>query len=124
MTRFRRRFGRVRTLGDAVSNAELGPFGGAPRNPQLRIGTSRYSVIRHVVAVYAHTAIRVVLEDCAGCGRPMQEAHHAMNVRSDGQRVHLGVVRKCRSCAGDSWLFLSRMPSVVKARREAAKVVL
>jgi len=124
MTRFRRRFSRVLTVGDAVSNAELGPFAGAPRNPPLRVATSRYSVIRHVVAVYAYTSIKVMLEYCSGCGRPVQEAHHAMTVRSDGERVYLGAVRKCRSCAGDSWLFRSRMPSVAKARLLAEKVVL
>jgi hypothetical protein len=124
MTRFRRRFSRVLTVGNAVSNAELGPFAGAPRNPPLRVATSRYSVIRHVVALYAHTSIGVMLEYCRVCGRPAQEAHHAIMVRSDGARVYLGAVRKCRSCAGDSWLFHSRMPSVVKARREAAKIVL
>jgi hypothetical protein len=124
MARVRRRFSRVRTAGEAVSNAELGPFAGAPRNPPLRVATSRYSVIRHVVAVYAYTSIRVMLEYCPGCGRPAQEAHHAMMVRSDGSRINVGAVRKCRSCAGDSWLFQSRMPSVAKARLQSAKVVL
>ena len=123
MTRFRRRFSRVR-FADAVSNAELGPFGGAPRNPPLRVASSRYSVVRFVVAVYAYTSIHVMLEYCRGCGRPMQEAHHAVTVRSDGVGVSLGAVRKCRSCAGDSWLFQSHMPSVARARRQAAKTVL
>jgi hypothetical protein len=47
-----------------------------------------------------------------------------MTVRSDGVRLSVGAVRKCRSCAGDSWLFRSRMPAVEKARRQAAKTVL
>jgi hypothetical protein len=123
MRRFRRRFSRIR-VADAISNAELGPFGGAPRNPQLRVETSRYSVVRHVVAVYAFTSIQVMLEYCRTCGRPMQEAHHAMNIRGDGVRLPVGVVRRCRSCAGDSWLFRSHMPSVAKARLLAAKTVL
>ena len=123
MRRFRRRFSRIR-IADAVSHAELGPFGGAPRNPQLRVATSRYSVVRHVVAVYAYTQIRVMLEYCRDCGRPMQEAHHAVTVRSDGVRLTLGAVRRCRSCAADSWLFRSHMPSVQRARRQAAKTVL
>jgi hypothetical protein len=124
MAGFRRRFSRIMTAGDAVSNAELGPFSGAPRNPQLRVVNSRYSVVRHVVAVYAYTSIQVMLEFCRDCGRPTQEAHHAMTIRSDGVRLSLGAVRRCRSCAGDSWLFRSHMPSTVKARRLAAKTVL
>lgn len=124
MTQFRRRFSRVLTAGNAVSNAELGPFAGAPRNPRLRVATSRYSVVRHVVAVYAYTSIKVMLEYCSGCGRPVQEAHHAMTVRSDGVRLYLGAVRRCRSCAGDSWLFRTHMPAGAKARLQAAKTVL
>jgi hypothetical protein len=111
-------------VADAVSHAELGPFGGAPRNPQLRVSTSRYSVVRHVVAVYAYTSIQIMLEYCRDCGRPMQEAHHAVTVRSDGVRLTLGAVRRCRGCAADSWLFRSHMPSVERARRQAAKTVL
>lgn len=124
MRRMRRRFSRIMVAGDAVSNAELGPFTGAPRNPDLRVAPARYSVVRHVVAVYAYTSIKVFLEYCAACGRPMQEAHHAMNVHSDGVRVSLGAVRRCRSCAPDSWLFQSHMPSVLRARLKAAKTVL
>src|SRR3954452_20820394 len=37
MGRFHRRFSRILTVGDAVSQAELGPFAGAPRSPQLRV---------------------------------------------------------------------------------------
>jgi hypothetical protein len=123
MRRVRRRFSRIR-IADAFSHAELGPFGGTPRNPELRVAPSRYSVVRHVVAVYAYTSIRVMLEFCSACGRPMQEAHHATTVRDDGVRVSLGAVRRCRSCHPDSWLFRSHMPSVAKARLLAAKTVL
>lgn len=124
MAGLRRRFGRVLTFGDAVSSAELGPFGGAPRKPDLRVAPSRYSVVRYVVAVYAYTAIQVVLENCGRCGRPMQEAHHATLFGNDGAGRALGTVRKCRSCAGDSWLFRSHMPAVARARTLAAKTVL
>jgi hypothetical protein len=124
MAGVRRRFSRVRVAGDIFSRAELGPFGGAPRNPSLRVAAARYSVIRYVVAVYAYTAISVVLETCRECGRPMQEAHHAMSISDTGRRVSLGAVRRCRSCAGDSWLFRCHMPAVRKARAQAAKTVL
>ncbi len=124
MAGLHRRFSRVLTLGDAVSHAELGPFGGAPRKPDLRVAPSRYSVVRYVVAVYAYTAIRVVLENCGRCGRPLQEAHHATLFGNDGAGRTLGTVRRCRGCAGDSWLFQSHMPAVAKARVRAAKTVL
>ncbi|NUR69243.1 MAG: hypothetical protein HOU81_00225 [Hamadaea sp.] len=124
MANVRRRFSRILIAGDAVSNAELGPFGGAPRNPSLRTAPARYAVIRHVVAVYAYTSIRLMLEYCQRCGRPMQEAHHVATVRADGVRLSLGAVRACRSCDTESWLFRSHMPAVAKARRAAAKTVL
>jgi hypothetical protein len=65
-----------------------------------------------------------MLEYCAGCGRPMQEAHHPMTIRDDGVRISLGAIRRCRSCDRDSWLFRSHMLSTAKARLQAAKTVL
>ncbi|MEV0272381.1 hypothetical protein AB0H43_26695 [Hamadaea sp. NPDC050747] len=124
MANVRRRFSRILIAGNAVSNAELGPFGGAPRNPSLRPAPSRYAVIRHVVAVYAYTSIRLMLEYCQRCGRPMQEAHHVATVRADGVRLSLGAVRSCRTCDSDSWLFRSHMPATHEARRQADKTVL
>ncbi len=46
--RLRRRARLLGRVSDAVSNAELGPFSGAPRNPQLKVGGRAYSVVRYV----------------------------------------------------------------------------
>jgi hypothetical protein len=36
-------------LAGAVSHADLGPYAGAPRNPDLRIGDEKsYSVVHHI----------------------------------------------------------------------------
>ncbi|MEU7908773.1 hypothetical protein [Actinoplanes sp. NPDC049118] len=57
MSRLRRRFRFLGGVADAVSHAEMGPYAGAPRNPELRVGDEKsYSTVRyttHQVAVSA-----------------------------------------------------------------------
>jgi len=124
MLRFQRRFRRVAGIGDAVSNAELGPFGGAPRNPKLHVGGRSYALVRYAQHRIACTTIRVDLHRCRYCGRWVAEIHQVIAVRETGGRVVVGAVRMCRSCQGDSWMFHSRMPSVLRARRRSRNVVL
>ena len=69
MLRFQRRFRRVAGIGDAVSNAELGPFGGAPRNPKLNVGGRSYALVRYAQHRIAYTTIRVDLHRCRYCGK-------------------------------------------------------
>jgi hypothetical protein len=48
MSRLRRRFRFLGGVADAVSHAEMGPYAGAPRNPELRVGDEKsYSTVLH-----------------------------------------------------------------------------
>jgi hypothetical protein len=122
--RLRRRLRRFGLVADAVSQAELGPFGGAPRNPQLKIGTKAYSVVRYAPHRITYTAVQVDLENCGRCGGRMVESHRLMCVREGDVRIRVGVVRMCRRCHAGAWLFHSRMPHTARARAVAGKVVL
>ena len=122
--RFRRRLARFGVLGDAVSQAELGPYGGTPRKPQLKIGGRDYSVVRYVEHRISHTTISVDLQHCRRCGHLLVEVHRVVFVSSAGSRRAVGAVRVCRQCQAGSWLFHSRMPATRRARRRARKVVL
>jgi hypothetical protein len=122
--RMRRRFGQVGLLGDAVSNAELGPFGGAPRKPQLRLGGRAYAVVRYAHHRISYTVIQVEPVRCRRCGGELAELHRIMTIGADGRGETVGAVRMCRRCSADSWLFLSRMPATRRARRVGRRVVL
>jgi hypothetical protein len=121
--RLRRRSRLLRGLGEAMSNAELGPFGGAPRRPQLKIGGRAYSVVRYAVHHYAYTVIQVEPVRCARCGCNLAE-EHTIRYLGVGIQVPIARVRMCRSCQADAWLFHSRMPTARRARAIARKVVL
>jgi Fe2+ transport system protein FeoA len=122
--RMRRRLRSLGVVGDSVSNAELGPFGAAPRKPELKIGGRTYSYVRYADQRIAYTTIVVDLQRCRRCGRRLLEVHRAGYMTSDGQHTVIGTVRMCRRCQADSWMFTSRMPSTRRARRVARKVVL
>jgi hypothetical protein len=122
--RLRRRLRRLGALSDGISQAELGPFGGAPRRPQLKIGGRSYAVVRYTTQHIAYTTIHLDLTRCRRCGRPLVEVHRIVSVAGDGLRTTVGAVRRCRKCQADSWLFHSRMPSVERARNVARKIVL
>jgi hypothetical protein len=122
--RLRERLNRLGVFGDALSTAELGPFAGAPRNPQLKIGAKTYAAIRYAERLLAYTTIHIDLHSCRRCEQRFLEVHRVTCVGEDGVRVTVGTVRICRSCQAVSWMFYSRMPSVVQARMRARKVVL
>jgi hypothetical protein len=124
LARLRRRFRRFGALGDAISHAELGPLGGAPRRPRLKVGGRSYSYVRYVESHIAYTAVQVDLRRCRRCGRRLTEVHRMTSVDEDGVRVVVGAARACRHCQIDSWLFFSRMPAVGRARTRDRKVVL
>jgi hypothetical protein len=121
--RLRKRFRMAGGLANAMSNAELGPFGGAPRNPQLKIGGRKYSTIRYATHYLAYTTIHLFQQRCPRCGAEV-EAHRVIFVRENGSRTVVGTLRMCRGCQANSWLFHSRMPATVRARTWARKVVL
>lgn len=121
--RLRKRFRMAGGLANAVSNAELGPFGGAPRNPQLTIGGRRYSTIRYATHRIAYTTIHLYLQRCPRCGQQV-EAHRVLFVHENSVRTVVGTLRVCRGCQANSWMFHSRMPATVRARSWARKVVL
>lgn len=122
--RLRRRFRGSSRFGDAVSNADLGPLAGAPRNPRLKIGGREYSYVRYVEHRIAYTIIVIDLERCRICDRKMVEVHRLRKVADDGGMLTVGSVRMCRSCQSTSWLFHSRMPATNRARARTRKVVL
>jgi len=126
MRRLRRRFRILGGTAGAVSNAELGPYGGAPRNPKLKVddGNKAYAVVRYTTNQIAYTATTMNPDECRRCGRPLVEKHEIACVEEEGVRVPVGVVRTCRSCQSESWLLRSRMPAVNRARVAARKVVL
>ena len=121
--RLRRRTRLLSGLGEAMSNAELGPLGGAPRRPRLTIGGRAYSVVRYVQHVYSYTVIQVDPIRCDRCGCDVAERHHIQYVRG-GEHMPIAAVRMCRRCQADAWLFHSRMPAARKARAIGRKVVL
>lgn len=111
-------------LFDAVSHAELGPFGGAPRRPTLKLTDKDYSHVRYAERHFSYTTIHVDLLDCRICGRRTLEQHRLMMRSADGTQFPVGQVRKCRRCHRESWLFTAHGPHTVAARRRDAKVVL
>jgi hypothetical protein len=121
--RMRKRFRRIGGFADAISYAELGPFGGAPRRPQLKIEGAKYSTVRYTTHRIAYTTIRVYLRPCRRCGR-LAESHRVVYIREDGGRKVVGTLEVCRRCQANSWLFYSRMPATSRARTWARKVVL
>jgi hypothetical protein len=121
--RLRRRARLLGGLADAMSNAELGPFGGAPRRPALRIGRKDYSVVRYADHHLSYTVIQVDPVVCRRCGALMAERHLVSRL-SDGIRTTVGAVRMCRNCQAEAWLFHSHMPTTRRARARGRKVVL
>jgi hypothetical protein len=121
--RMRRRLRRFGVFADAMSHAELGPFGGAPRKPQLKIDNRGYSTVRYATHRITYTTIHVYLQRCRWCGA-IVESHRVIYVREDGARRVVGTLRVCRRCQADSWLFHSRMPTAARARAWGRKVVL
>jgi hypothetical protein len=111
-------------LGDAVSQAEMGPYAGTPRNPQLKIGSRAYAVVRYARHYIAYTTIHVDPGRCRRCGQGLVEVHRIGFIRGEGPRMTVGAVRTCRSCQADSWLLHSWMPATARARRKSRKVVL
>ena len=122
--RMRRRFRGLGRVSDAVSLAELGPFGGAPRNPRLKLGGKAYSVVRYVEHRIAYTTVYVDMQHCRRCGWRLAEVHRIARISENGKREIIGAVRACRKCQADSWMFYSRMPTTERARVTARKVVL
>jgi hypothetical protein len=54
----------------------------------------------------------------------MLTTHRILLVAADGRRSRVGEVSRCRRSHNGSWMFQSRMPSVLAARRRDQKVVL
>ena len=108
----------------AVSNAELGPFRGAPRNPTLKLSDKAYAYVRYAERYLSYTIIQVDLLVCRRCGHTLLEQHSLLMRRADGSARAVGSIRRCRHCHRESWLFTSHMPATARGRRRDAKVVL
>lgn len=125
LARLCRRLPWLAGLAGAVSHADTGPFAGAPRNPRLTIGGRAYAFPRDAGRQFAYTAVRVAEPArCPRCDRPLAELHRIVDAREDGAAEAVGAVIGCRGCAGDSWLFRSRMPQTFRARAASRKTVL
>jgi hypothetical protein len=112
-------------LGEAVSNSVLnGTIFSTPRNPRLKLYGHRTEQIRYAESQYAYTAIAMDLGRCRVCGQALLTTHRIVLVGGDGRRTRVGQVTRCRRCHSGSWMFQSRMPSVLAARRRDQKVVL
>jgi hypothetical protein len=123
MASFARRFRLMHVVGGAVSRAEMGPYAGAPRNPELRIdGNKGYSAVRYTTERIAYTTTTATAAQCSRCGEPLVEEHEIDRVR-DGGSIALGAVRTCRGCQADSWLVRSHMPAASRARVASRKVI-
>ncbi|WP_327011119.1 hypothetical protein OHA72_29900 [Dactylosporangium sp. NBC_01737] len=124
MAWLRRRFRIFGGVAGAVSHADTGPYAGAPRDPDLRVGDEKaYSTVRYTTQEVAYTAIGTDPDECRRCRRPLVELHRLEYVRG-ATRVPVGAVRTCRGCQADSWLLRSRMPAVSRARDTARKHVI
>ena len=127
--RWRRRLARFGLVGDAFSNAELGPFRGAPRNPELRRTGKSYAVIRYTEYQISYTTVHVELAWCRRCGGRLEihrvvrrgKLHGGGEIL--GERI-VGEVRACRRCDAGSWIFQSHMPATNRARARSRYVVL
>jgi hypothetical protein len=115
---------RRNLLLQAVSHAELGPWGGPRRNPQLRLSDKTYAHVRYALREFAYTTIQVDLLECRRCGHRLLEEHRLVLHREDGARVSVGRVRMCRRCQKEAWLFTSHMPHAVAGRVRDNKAVL
>jgi len=113
-----------RSVANAVSHADTGPFAGAPRNPNLRIDDENtYATVRYSTDRYAYTSTSTHPDVCARCGSPLVESHDIEQVQGDESRIAVGSVRTCRSCQADSWMLYSRMPSTARARKASRKTI-
>lgn len=113
-----------RWVANAVSRAEIGPFAGAPREPNLRIGDEdTYSTVRYSTDRYAYTSTSTHPDECARCGSPLVESHEIEQVQGDDSRLAVGSVKTCRSCQADSWMLHSRMPAAARARKASRKTI-
>ncbi|MEV0896058.1 hypothetical protein [Actinoplanes sp. NPDC049802] len=112
-----RRLPILRGVADAVSHADLGPYAGAPRDPDLRIGDEQgYSTVRYATGHIAHIATSVSEDVCPRCGSAMAENHEIQQREGSAVRLRTGSARVCRACEPDSWLLRSQMSAVARAR--------
>jgi hypothetical protein len=118
---FRRRRSR---FFQAFSDAELGPLGGPRRNPTLKLSDKTYSHVRYAPREFAHTAIQIELFWCDRCGHRLLEEHRLIAYRENGDHRTIGLVRLCRRCEKEAWLFISHMPKAEAGRARDAKAVL
>jgi hypothetical protein len=114
----------LRTIAGAVSRAETGPYAGAPRDPDLRIGDEQdYSTIRYATEHVAYTTISADAGACPGCGGPLGEIHGVEQVTGADGRLSVGSVRACHNCRTGTWLRRSGMPSAARARAAARRYI-
>lgn len=117
MSRLRRRFRILGGIAGAMSYADTGPYAGAPRDPNLRVGDEQnYSTVRYTTNHVAHIATSTTAHVCPKCGSPVAETHEIQHRRGDDIRLRMGVTSVCRSCEPDSWLLQSQMTSASRSR--------
>lgn len=116
---------RRSALGQAVSQAEIGPFGGAPRNPDLTKGFKAYSTIRNAYKQASYTEIRVTTSYCRTCGTRSLQLHRlSAYVGESDRQATFGQLEMCSKCDEGSWLFTVHGPRTEAARARARKTVI
>lgn len=114
----------ISLVADAASQAGLTFLGGAGRSPNLRPGAGPdYSTLRIAESQYSYTMVAVERLVCPRCGRATLERHRMEFHHETSGVEDFGYVDGCSFCDRDGWMFAGHMPSVVAARRLAAKVV-
>ena len=123
--RIRRVFNPLAGGADAVSHSALNSiFGGAPRNPQLKVKDVTAEQVRYAEQHYSYTACQIDLGACRRCGNVLEERHRLLFVDPHGNRHQIGQARACRNCAAESWLFTSHMPGARRLAASRAKIAL
>ena len=120
-----RRLPILRRLAGAVPHADLGPYAGAPREPDLRVdGADGYSLVRYATSHIAYTCTSTSQELCPRCGQPVRETHNLRYMGGTQTSRSIGVVHACRDCHPDTWLRRSQMPGAIRQRQANHRNVL
>lgn len=120
-TFFKRR--RAGMLAGLDLGSVLPSVGGAPRNPQLKVGGKEYSVVRYAENYAAYITTEITRAWCRSCGGSL-EIHRIHRTDKNNVRRSYGSVQACPTCHPRHWLFVTHSSRVRAAQRLREKNVL